>query len=167
MPSGLAEAARQQLARTDKTGLVLERSPYSMSGFKNIIEVKGGKYQARVHGKAPPGCQRKRKQYSLPGLFDTAQEAAEYLAVIKRIGVEELFGEDGVPPKQSAERKARSKPPDAAPAATLPPQPRPMAIAMAVPIPFSMHAPLVAVSPLPVKALSFAPPTCVPVARLS
>ena len=28
--------------------------------------------------------QQKRKQYSLPGIFDTAEEAAELLAVIKR-----------------------------------------------------------------------------------
>ena len=84
MPSGLAAAAREKIAQQDKSGLVLERSPYSSTGFKQVIKV-GKQYQARlqVKGDGRRGS-RKRKQHSLPGLFDTAEDAAVMLAVIKR-----------------------------------------------------------------------------------
>ena len=54
------------------------------SKYVNVIEVKG-KFQARLQ---VPGDGRggssKRKQYPLPGLFDTPKEAAVLLAIIKR-----------------------------------------------------------------------------------
>ena len=102
MPSGIAEAVRKQVAQADKTGLVLERSPYSSTGFTNVIKVKN-KYQARLQMKAT--AERKRYQHPLPGLFDTAEEAAEYLAIVKRD-----FGPDGVepPPRQNQPSKPRS-----------------------------------------------------------
>ena len=107
MPSGLAEAVRRQLAASDKAGLQLERSPYSQTGFKNVIEVKGGKYQARVHAKSDGT--RKRRQYSIPGLFESAQEAAEYLALMKKMGMEGLVDEHGVPFRQDKEHKRRKQ----------------------------------------------------------
>ena len=158
MPSGIAEAVRKQVAQADKTGLVLERSPYSSTGFTNVIKVKN-KYQARLQMKAT--AERKRYQHPLPGLFDTAEEAAEYLAIVKRD-----FGPDGVepPPRQNQPSKPRSKPAKAQPvtmpqvietATSVTDVPR----AMASPIPFAMmHAPLVAVTPLPVQPC-YVPPT--------
>ena len=157
MPSGIAAAVRQQVAEADKAGLVLEESPWSRTGYTNVIEVRG-KYQARLQVKGDG--QRKRYQHPLPGLFDTALEAAQYLAIVKRD-----FGPGGVqpPPKQIEQRKPRRKPPaqpETRPAATLQPAmplQMPLATAMATPIPFAMmHAPLVAASPLP--AVCYTPP---------
>ena len=104
MPSGLAVAVRQQLAMADKAGLLvlLEKSPYSKTGYTNVIKVRG-KYQARLQVKGD--AERKRYQHPLPGLFETALEAAEYLAIVKRD-----FGADGVtpPPKQIEHRNAQA-----------------------------------------------------------
>ena len=163
MPSGIADAVRQQVAAADKTGLVLERSPLSATGFTNVIKVRN-KFQARLQIKGDG--QRKRYQHPLPGLFNTAQEAAEYLAILKRD-----FGAEGVtpPPRQIEQRKPRMR--------LLPAQPQtpatehvlaapePMAtlmppvVATATPIPFAMmHAPLVAATPLPALAQCYTPP---------
>ena len=151
MPSGIAEAVRKQVARADKSGLAVQKSPYSATGYTNVIKVKG-KYQARLQVKAT--AERKRYQHPLPGLFDTALEAAQYLAMVKRD-----FGAAGVqpPPKQIENRKPRSKPQQAEPeqpasvAMSLPLVDKmpAVAVAMGTPIPFAMmHAPLVAATPL-------------------
>ena len=78
MPSGMAAEMRAALPTLDRDGLVLKRSPLSKTGFVNVIEVKG-KYQARlqVPGDGRGGA-KKRKQQALPGLFDTAEDAAVY-----------------------------------------------------------------------------------------
>ena len=75
------EGNRSAVARGE---LVLKRSVYSKTGFTNIITIKG-KFQARlqVPGDGRGGTQ-KRKQYSLPGLFDTAEDAAIFLAAMER-----------------------------------------------------------------------------------
>ena len=161
MPSGLAAAVRQQLATMDTAGLVLQKSPYSKTGFTNVIKVNG-KYQARLQVKGDgPGGVRKRKQYSLPGLFDTALEAAQYLAMIKRDGVASLCDENGIPMKQDKQHKARSKQP-MQPAATQPPQqPCEVAVATAMAWPvacYMPHMPLVPVSPVPMQPLGYTPP---------
>ena len=69
MPSGLAESARRALKEADTTGLVLQRSARSQTGFTNVIPVKD-KFQARlqVAGDGRGGV-RKRKQHSLPRAF--------------------------------------------------------------------------------------------------
>ena len=41
MPSGMAAITREMFAGVDKTNLVVERSPWSSTGFKQIIKVKG------------------------------------------------------------------------------------------------------------------------------
>ena len=84
MPSGMAAEMRAALPTLDRDGLVLKRSPLSKTGFVNVIEVKG-KYQARlqVPGDGRGGA-KKRKQQALPGLFDTAEDAAVYLASFKQ-----------------------------------------------------------------------------------
>lgn len=155
MPSGIAEAVRKQVAGADKAGLVLQKSPYSATGFTNVIQVRN-KFQARLQVKGDG--QRKRYQHPLPGLFDTAQEAAEYLAILKR----DFGGDMTPPPRQIEQRKPRKR---SLPAQTLgaehvftaPREPMlmPPVVASATPIPFAMmHAPLVAATPLP------APPQC-------
>ena len=105
---------------------------------------------------------RERYQHPLPGLFDTALEAAQYLAMVKRD-----FGPDGVepPPKQNKPLKSRKRQcvePETQPAATPPPvvplQMSP-AVTMATVIPFPMmHAPLVAATLLPVPPPCYTPP---------
>ena len=160
MPSGIAEAVRQQFAVASKAGLVVQESPLSLTGYTNVIEVRG-KYQARLQVKGDG--QRKRYQHPLPGLFDTALEAAQYLAMVKRD-----FGPGGVqpPPKQIEQRKPRKKPQQAEPAqparvATPLPltvdQHQLPAVVMATPIPFAMmHAPLVTATPLAMQC--YTPP---------
>ena len=165
MPSGMAAAARKQIAQQDKSGLVLERSPYSSTGFKQVIKV-GKQYQARLQVKGDGrGGSRKRKQHSLPGLFATAEQAAEFRAWIKQ---EYPSWEVDGPPAQIEERKPRSKPAKPAQHAAMPLLPlMPMpctACVMAMPIPTPMlNAPFVAVSalppsPLPMQPLGFVPP---------
>ena len=108
MPSGMAATMREQMENENKEGLVLERSPWSKTGFVNVIKVKGGKFQARLQVPGDGrGGQQKRKQCSLPGIFNTAEEAAELLAVIKRDMKAKHEGRLVVPPKQISERKAR------------------------------------------------------------
>ena len=104
-----------------------------------------------------------RRFGTLCGMFATALEASQYLAMVKRD-----FGPDGVqpPPKQIEQRKPRKRPlvePETQPAAR--PQQPPVqlqtssAVAMATPIPFAMmHAPLVAATPLPAPPLCYTPP---------
>jgi hypothetical protein len=108
MPSGIAEAVRRQVAAASKADLVVQESRGSRTGYTNVIEVRG-KYQARLQVKG--NGQRKRYQHPLPGLFDTALEAAQYLAMLKRD-----FGPGGVPPlaKQIEQRKLRTKKPQQA-----------------------------------------------------
>ena len=76
MPKRLGTDMREAIAAEDRSQLELERSPWNHTGFVGVIKV-GNKYQARLQvpgdGK---GGSKKRRQHSLPGLFDTAEEAA-------------------------------------------------------------------------------------------
>ena len=84
MPRGMAAAAREAVEQADRDELELERTPWSNTGFVNITKV-GGKFQARlqVPGDGRGGIE-KRKQCPLPGLFDTAEDAAVLLALVKK-----------------------------------------------------------------------------------
>ena len=107
MPSGMAASMRECIAHEDIDQLELETSAKSKTGYRNVIKVKN-KYQARLQVPGDGrGGMRKRKQYSLPGLFDTAKEAAVLLAVIKRDMKEAYGGRVVVPPKQNKQHKAR------------------------------------------------------------
>ena len=109
MPSGLARWIREGFAEQDKTGLVPEESRRSITGYKNVIEVSG-KYQARLQIKGDGvGGTRKRRQYSLPGLFDTALEAALFLAHVKKDMIGSVCDANGIPNKQNKQHKPRSK----------------------------------------------------------
>ena len=92
--------------------------------FVNVVEVKG-KYQARLQ---VPGDGRagslKRKQHALLGLFDTAEEAAVWLAVVKRDMKAHHNGKLFAPPKIDKPHKPRTKPAVPAMASPVPLQPR-------------------------------------------
>ena len=87
MPSGMAAAMRDLVASmsaAERAALVLQKSPWSSTGFVNVIKVKN-KFQARLQVPGDGrGGERKRKQDALPGLFDTAEEAAIHLAAFKK-----------------------------------------------------------------------------------
>ena len=67
----MAAMAFEAVAKANRAELNLKRTPWSKTGFVNVIKV-GKKYQARLQ---VPGDGRggstKRKQHSLPTLFDT------------------------------------------------------------------------------------------------
>ena len=86
----------------------LQLAPLSKTGYVGVIEV-GLKYQARIQ---VPGDGRggiaKRRQYSVPGLFDTAIEAAIIRASIMKGMKESNGGRLVVPPKQDKQHKPRT-----------------------------------------------------------
>ena len=156
MPSGLAVAAREAVAKENRDELQLERTPWGKTGFVNVIEVKG-KYQARlqVPGDGRGGC-TKRKQYSLPGLFDTPEEATVLLAAIKRDMKASTGGKLIAPPKIDKPHKPRARqavPNVASPVPAQLPQ-SPVATASAVPMLIPMlHMPFAVALPLPMQPL--------------
>lgn len=110
MPKRLGAIMREAIAAEDRSQLQLERSTWSNTGFKNVIRV-GQKFQARLQVPGDGrGGEKKRKQHSLPGLFDTAENAAVMLAVIKRGFRGEGDGKMHSPPKQNKAHKSRAKP---------------------------------------------------------
>ena len=144
------EGNRSAVARGE---LVLKRSVYSKTGFTNIITIKG-KFQARlqVPGDGRGGTE-KRKQYSLPGLFDTAEDAAIFLAATESSMRAACDGKLIVPPKQDKKHKPRTT---QQPAAPQPQQQLATAFAMPLCMPMS-HLPIAAASPLPMQPLSCVP----------
>ena len=159
MPSGMAAEMRAALPSIDRTGLVLQRSTKSLTGFVNVIEVKG-KFQARLQVPGDGrGGEKKRKQVPLPGVFDTAEDAAVYLASFKK-GLEEA----GMSAAQAAEKiepqdkkhKPRTPKQPAAAALQLP---QPVTTTVAMPMFMPMPGlPFVAASPLPMQPLGYFPP---------
>ena len=84
MPSGRAAAMREAVRTENRENLELERTPWNNTGFVNVIKVKN-KFQARLQVPGDGrGGERKRKQDALPGLFDTAEDAAISLAAYKK-----------------------------------------------------------------------------------
>ena len=162
MPSGMAAEMRAALPTMDRSGVVLQRSTKSKTGFVNVIEV-GGKFQARlqVPGDGRGGT-RKRKQVPLPGIYDTADDAAFALASFKKgmheAGFSAAEAADKFEPKDK-KHKPRSKPQQPAVPPTLPMfAMEPPVTVVGMPIPFTMHhMPFVAASPLPMQPLRFAP----------
>ena len=152
----MAAAARKAVEQADRDELELERTPWSKTGFVNVTKV-GGKYQARlqVPGDGRGGIE-KRKQCSLPGLFDTAEDAAVLQALVKKSMKERNDGNVFVPPKQNKPHKPRSKPAvpnEASPPPLQPPQ-LPMATAVVVPSAmFRLDVPFTVVSPLAMRPL--------------
>ena len=148
---------REQIALEDRDQLQLKRSHWNATGFVGVRKV-GKKFQAclQVPGDGRGGS-KKRRQHSLPGLFDTAEDAAVMLAVIERGFKNSGDGKIHSPPKQNKQHKPRVKPAKPAQPALEPAQ-MPMATAMAVPLACMMfNAPIVPATPLPMQPLSFAP----------
>ena len=86
--SGRAAEERAALADHDRRGLVLQRNELSLTGFVNVIEVKG-KFQARLQVPGDGrGGSKKRKQVPLPGIFDSAEDAAVHLARFKKTALD-------------------------------------------------------------------------------
>ena len=80
----MAEAAsaslRALIATFDSADFVLETAD-NETGFKEVIKVKS-RYQARVYLWSDE--KQRKTQRSLPGLFDSAEEAAKYRALVIR-----------------------------------------------------------------------------------
>ena len=133
MPSGMAAAMREfvaSLSAAERAALVLQQIPYLSTGFVNVIKV-GKMFQARLQVPGDGrGGEKKRKQHPLPGLFDTAEEAAILLASYKK-GLIDAGKPISSPPKQNKpERKPRTRvQPAAAPQPPVPLE-SPMATAM-------------------------------------
>ena len=92
----------------ERAELVLAKNPYSNTGFTGVIKIKN-KFQARLQVPGDGrGGSKKRKQCSLPGLFDTAEEAAVLLAAYKKALKDAGEGVSS-PVKQDTEHKPRTK----------------------------------------------------------
>ena len=159
MPSGMAAELRALLPTFNKDGLVLERSALSKTGFVNVIEVKG-KYQARLQVPGDGrGGSKKRKQQALPGFWDTAEDAALYLASFKQdIANNGWSTVEAAAKIDPVDKKHKPRTPKQ-PAAAAPPLPQPTTTTVGMPI--SMPMPclaFVAASPLPMQSLGYFPP---------
>ena len=161
MPSGMAAEIRATLPTLDRTGLVLERSEKSKTGFTNIIEV-GGLFQARLQVPGDGrGGSKKRKQVPLPGVFKEAEDAAVFLASFKKgmkeAGLSAAEAAEQIEPQDKKHKPRKPEQPAVPP--TLPMFAlEPPVTVVGMPIPFAMHhAPFVAASPLPMQPLRFAP----------
>ena len=98
------------------------------------------------------GEKKRRQVVGIPGLFKTAEEAAQLLALVKKIGPKILWPEEGLPPKLDKQHKQRSHAAacTAAMRAPLVDVPMPAIVVFGTPIAFpAMNAPIVAASPLP------------------
>ena len=161
MPSGLAAMARELLNTYNIEDDELQRAPLTATGFVGVIKV-GDKYQARLQVRGDGrGGTKKRKQHSLPGLFDTAKDAAISRAAVMKSMIQER-GEVYEPPKLNKAHKPRTlKQPKQRAAAPQPlePQQQPMPSAMAMPLAMPMwHVPFAALSPLPMQPIGYTPP---------
>ena len=160
MPSGMAAAMRQLIAEENKEELELKRTPWSKTGFVNVIKI-GGMFQARlqVPGDGRGGT-RKRQQCPLPGLFETAEDAAVMLAKVEKMMKEKNGGKVVVPKKQNKPHKPRTKKATPAVASPLPPPmpAMPVATTVAFPMLYPMqNMPFAAAVPLPMQPLCEVP----------
>ena len=97
------------LSAAERAELMLKRNPYSDTGFVGVIKVKNF-FQARLQVPGDGrGGEKKRKQHSLPDLFDTALEAAIHLAAYKK-ALKEAGEAVSSPPKQNKQHKPRLGP---------------------------------------------------------
>ena len=161
MPRGQAAAMREAVSKENVAELVPEQTPWNKTGFVGVQKA-GSMFRARLQ---VPGDGRggttKRRQYHVPGLFNTAEEAAVALAIMKRDMMARNGGKVAVPEQQYKPRKSSGKKPCNATAAPLLPvvAHELMATAMAVPIAsLVLHVPIAVASPLPRLPLGVAAP---------
>ena len=104
-----AAFAHEAVAKANRAELDVQRTPWTDIGFVNVIRV-GKKFQARLQVPGDGrGGSKKRKQCSLPTLFDTAEEAAVWLAIVKKEMKERNGGRLCEPPKALKDRKPRKR----------------------------------------------------------
>ena len=154
MPRTLGAELRPLIAAEDRSQLQLERNPYNQTGFVGVIKV-GNKYYARlqVPGDGRGGI-KKRRQVSLPGPWDTAEDAAVVRAVMIRGFKESGDGKIHSPPKQNKPHKPRAKPRAMPAEPEVEPVEMPVATGMAMPVLSMMqHIPIVPATPLPMQPL--------------
>ena len=100
-----------QGGRYDRAGAAAQRALADRVHQRpaNVIPVKG-KFQARlqVAGDGRGGV-KKRKQHSLPGLFSTALEAAQFLALFKKEYEERGHSGSDAPPQAEQAAQAAHK----------------------------------------------------------
>ena len=95
------------IAAEDREQLQLERNVWSETGFVGVNKV-GNKFQARLQVPGDGrGGKKKRRQHSLPGLFNSAEEAAVMRAAIKEGFLKTGDGKIHTPPKQNRPHKSR------------------------------------------------------------
>ena len=97
MAERASASLRELIATYDEVDFELETAD-NETGYKNVIRVQE-RYQARLYDKV------NQKQRSLPGLFDTAKEAAKYRALVMRDDLEPP------PTKPRAPRGSKGSPP--------------------------------------------------------
>ena len=151
----MAAELRAALPTFNRDGLVLERSALSKTGFVNIIEVKG-KFQARLQ--VPGDGAKKRKQQALPGLFDSAEDAAVYLAMCKQdIAKKGWSTGEGAAKIDPIDKKHKPRTPKQ-PAAAVPSLPQPVTTTVGMPIAMPMPClAFVPALPLPMQPLGYFP----------
>ena len=102
---------REAVAKENWAELDLERTPWNDTGFVGVQKSKN-KFRARLQ---VPGDGRggtiKRDQYHVPGLFNTAEEAAVALAIMKRDMKARNGGKVVIPEKHYKPRKSSGKKP--------------------------------------------------------
>ena len=154
MPRKLGAEVREQLAREDRSQLQLERSAWNETGFVGVSKVGKG-YQARVNVPGDGrGGSKKRRQHSLPGPFDTAEDAAVARALVIKGFKESGDGKIHSPPKQNKKHKPRVQPAKPAQPALEPAMQMPVATAVAVPLASMMpQLPIVPATPFPMQPL--------------
>ena len=154
MPRQLGAELREQLALEDRAELQLERSAWNATGFVGVSKVGKG-YQARfnVPGDGRGGS-KKRRQHSLPGPFDTAEDAAVARALVIKGFKESGDGKIHSPPKQNKKHKPRVQPAKPAQPALEPVQTPLVATTVAVPLASMMpQLPIVPATPFPMQLL--------------
>ena len=98
-----AAGARAWFEEQDKAGLELERSESNKTGFLDVNKVRGG-YQVKAWDR------KLKRARGLPGVWSSAEEAAQFLACAKRMGMQEWFFDALGPPAQRKQRGSAGVP---------------------------------------------------------
>ena len=90
--SGLAEQARQWFAKQDKSGLVITDKPGTKTGYEFVRNVDpDGRFPFQAAIKVKLDGATRGTLRTLPGLFETALQAAQYRALVLQQGGQECL----------------------------------------------------------------------------
>ena len=104
--AGLAEQARQWFKQQDKSGLVVTEKPATKTGYEFICNVDPeGRYPFQARIKVKVDGEKRGTLRTLPGLFETALEAAQYRALLLQQGGQDCLG----PPRKQRPRTSAGK----------------------------------------------------------